>query len=647
MHGHHVGPTSGVSFLYGQWNQGRTQDGLTGIARHGEDQVAIPQAPLVSYGDIPRLDAEATSVLPEPFFTLEQILDILERYFQYISPTYRFLHHHTVKRWAVLYVTDQRAPTLTAAQKAVVMLVCAQTLLHSPVSPGVAHIGEGDVGISLACSEKAKALLEKEPGPPSLASVQARIAMCLYFLSTFRLNECRYCFSFAISVATALGIHRRQSSSSRVNVLEGECRKRTFWSAYVLDGYLSVMLGRPRLIRDEDVDQPLPQNIADNDLMSSESIDDLPRHGNLEAFIAHAKLAKLMARGNDELYPLHTLTNDQLFDRSNSMLDTLADWQNNLPDYLKPKRKTMTGQRTFERQNTILKLGLAHVRILATRRCLLLDFGHKDANPFSRGQDTRAKRSVRECISAIITILETVEALIEHGQCYGGFWSTQYVALVALSTSYVLLIQGVRHALPGDVASLLDVDECMEKAGRCHVHLAALPPSGSQAERHHVLLGHLRTKAEKILLRRRTQATSRGSLVPSRAQQANNIMSPVEHDTSASLQHDNEEDAPIASPVYHDPTSSRQIDTGGSAIDYRSRPFEPPVVRSSMTTSALVDIGVSGGLHDTSMFTTMLTPNSDASFPYMLDFGWESLDTIGAGSMGGDISMYQFGMSHS
>ena len=464
--------------------------------------------------------------------------------------------------------------------------------------------------------------------------------MCLYFLSTFRLNECRYCFSFAISVATALGIHRRQSSSAKVNKLDAECRKRTFWSAYVLDGYLSVMLGRPRLIRDEDVDQPLPENIADNDLMSSQSVDDLPRHGNVEASVAHAKLAQLMARGNDQLYPLYSLTNDQLMERSNNMLDALADWQEALPEYLRPKRKIMTGQRTFERQNTILRLAVSHVRILATRRCLLMDFGHAHTDPFSQRQDPRAKRSVQECISAIIMILETTETLIEHGQCYGGFWSTQYIALVAISTLYVLLIQGVRHALPADLESFLNIDACMEKAKRCHEHLAALPPPGSQAERHHVLLAHLRLKAEKSLLRRRSP---KGLICSSQAHQSSIARrpddQPNELQTTMSI-------ANLNNNSFSNPLSTTQHDN--TASEFQTTREEPPNQATAITEPCVPPLTQSmdaqDGTNDMFMFSNMLTPNSnsDGSFQYMPDFGWQSLDTIGASSMSGD--MYSYGL---
>jgi hypothetical protein len=38
-----------------------------------------------------------------------------------------------------------------------------------------------------------------------------------------------------------------------------ECRKRVFWVAYVMDRYLSAVLGRPMLIQDEDIDQVCPK----------------------------------------------------------------------------------------------------------------------------------------------------------------------------------------------------------------------------------------------------------------------------------------------------------------------------------------------------------------------------------------------------
>lgn len=597
MRDSHVGPTSGVSFLYGQW-------GKTGNQGDPSD-VNIPQAPLMSWGDIPQISSAARSVLPETTFTAEQLSDILDRYFQYVSPTYRFLHHQTVKRWAAAMASNGE---LSAARKACVLLVCAQSLLHSPNTPEQQAAGRGNPELSLACFEEAKSLLDKEPGPPALPSVQARVGLCLYFLSTFRLNECRYCFSFAVTLATTLGLHRKQSSTSRINTLEAECRKRCFWSLYVLDGYLGVMLGRPRLLRDEDIDQSFPCNISDNDLTSDEVVDDLPQHGNLEAAISHAKLAKLMAKGNDLLYPLHTLSNHQLLQRSNEMLDALEKWQKDLPAFLQARQKTFTGLQTFARQNTILKLAWAHVRILATRRCLLMDFTHP-----SQAQDPRAKRCIQECISAIVMVLDTVEALIEHGQCYKSFWSTQYIALVAISTLYVLIIQGVR------IDNFSGVEDCVEKARRCHDHLATLPPTGSQVERHHVLLSHLRSKAERSLTKRKMPKSdprphNNGGVVSSKRSSAG---APDEVQTSST---DANTEFAQGPPLMHNTSFSGPSNHLDHSISMMNQ--DAP--------------------NDMSMFGSMLTPNSSAdSFQYMLDFGWESLDTIGASVRGEGMYGYQ------
>jgi hypothetical protein len=90
----------------------------------------------------------------------------------------------------------------------------------------------------------------------------------------------------------ALGLHRKRFvHSPSVGLIESECQKRVFWSAYILDRYLSVMKGRPRIFRDEDIDQDYPANVSDSDMVYSdpEMLKALPTHGLMEATISHAK----------------------------------------------------------------------------------------------------------------------------------------------------------------------------------------------------------------------------------------------------------------------------------------------------------------------------------------------------------------------
>lgn len=72
-----------MSFLYGRWNRGPAPE--TG-GTSTEDEIVLSHAPLISYGDIPQIDTEMLANLPDPReqINVEQILDILDRYFQYM-----------------------------------------------------------------------------------------------------------------------------------------------------------------------------------------------------------------------------------------------------------------------------------------------------------------------------------------------------------------------------------------------------------------------------------------------------------------------------------------------------------------------------------------------------------------------------------
>jgi len=111
--------------------------------------------------------------------------------------------------------------------------------------------------------------LLNETGPVRLESVQAKLASCIYLLASSRINQAWYTFGTTTQMILALGLHRKRysqlfgTSSSLVDI---EIRKQVFWSAYTLDKYLSVILGRPRIFRDDDIDQHFPDRLNDAEL---------------------------------------------------------------------------------------------------------------------------------------------------------------------------------------------------------------------------------------------------------------------------------------------------------------------------------------------------------------------------------------------
>ncbi len=446
--------------------------------------------------------------------------------------------------------------------------------------------------------DKAKSLLDEEPGPATVVSVQARLAMCLYLLSTFRINECRFSFSLACTILTSIGLQRKTLNAHKLDLVTLESRKRTFWCAYVLDDYLSVMLGRPRILHDGDIDQEYPRNIDDNDLLSSESPEDLPLHGNLEAFIAHADLAKLMGRNSHLLYPLQPLTEDEVLERTHEMLHALDNWRASLPGFLKPRNKTLAGQRTFERQNTVLKLAYAHLRILATRRCLLADFGRLGRRaPSVSAKDDRALKPIQECVAAVCTILDAVYDLSERGTMYQGFWFQPYITLVAISTLYVFVIQKSRSTLPEGL--FVQLNEYLDKAKYCQELLAALSPAGSQARRHHVLLNRLRERAERDALRTRRQGDAKSGGAHGVATRPGSVVRQVEDRTA--FVGGESQSAENPGRVQHQADDDQTATDGAAHLNHN-----PDVMMGQFTPS-----------------------EDDFMFQDLNGWGWESLDTVG------------------
>ena len=130
-------------------------------------------------------------------------------------------------------------------------------------------------------------------GPVRLESVQARLAQCIHLLASSRINQAWYVFGTATQMISALGLHRKPYVNSVASSSEGNdvnCRKQVFWSAYTLDRYLSVMLGRPRIFRDEDIDQILSAPL-DNFNVSSISTEARVSQSVSDGPVYHARYA--------------------------------------------------------------------------------------------------------------------------------------------------------------------------------------------------------------------------------------------------------------------------------------------------------------------------------------------------------------------
>ena len=366
---------------------------------------------------VPELDTSRV-VLPDS----HECLALFSRYFEFAMATYRFLHQPTVQTWLESYQTDEKltTTTLSTTRRAIILLVLATASLYNvdsshdviPQKPGEESFMAGEQFF-----QAAQKLMQGETGPARLESVQARILTSLYLLNTSRLHQAWYSFGTATQLIVALGIHRSgEIRSAQPDLVVAECRKRSFWTAYTLDTYFSVMLGRPPYIQEAFADQDYPQLLNDKDLSSNQIV---KRTKNIDcaitASILHAKVAAIVRQASKEQYLLHRTSEDQQLRTAARLNAEIAQWQNELPVFLSGAIQPESLIPMFRRQLTVLRIACAHAIMLINRPLML-----------SRHTlTTEIQPHVEECLSATKTALDVVLDLATSSRIFSAFWNIQ------------------------------------------------------------------------------------------------------------------------------------------------------------------------------------------------------------------------------
>jgi hypothetical protein len=88
----------------------------------------------------------------------------------------------------------------------------------------------------------------------SLISIQALLSAQLLFIATMSLRSASIAGGLIVRAIMKAGLHRCPFRYADIPPSDRDMRKRIFWTAYVLDRFLSQALGQPLGIQDSDVD---------------------------------------------------------------------------------------------------------------------------------------------------------------------------------------------------------------------------------------------------------------------------------------------------------------------------------------------------------------------------------------------------------
>ncbi|KAB5576198.1 fungal-specific transcription factor domain-containing protein [Coniochaeta sp. 2T2.1] len=515
IEGQYIDPTSGLTFLHRAYKRFSTQPGevtsqlLTGSEKH---------QPMMSAGDIPCVwDGNVSIRLPPRDVAVE----IMEYYFDACVVTYRMFHKQTTQRWLDVMLSNTETKLHPAqgvgyAKAAVVLTIIAiVTYRRAKLQPHsrsdnteVERLRQSDHYFCMA-----KSLTDEEKGLPRLESVQARLIQVLYLLQTSRMTQAWYTFGTVCQISSALGLHRRSgktrnagSKAAQPDYIASQCRKRVLWVAYTIDAYLSVVLGRPRHLHDDEIDQDFPDCVNDEDMAPQGPKNaDAQEDSHLDAVIFHAKLAQHINAISRTVYSIHQDVSPQSrIDAAMRASQSLQQWRTSLPPHLGAVRPSSLAP-AFRREATALRLAHSHAVMHASRPFLL---GH-----LSGASGSDRERLVEECIKAAELVLETVDGMATAGGAlFHALWWTHYVTFCALAVVYVWeILQSSSSRLPpnGRPCPGRDLSRLIELAERCRSHLASSTAVNSPSRRYSIILEELRSEAKSQSSMRDAAAAAR------------------------------------------------------------------------------------------------------------------------------------------
>ncbi|KAH8712029.1 fungal-specific transcription factor domain-containing protein [Phaeosphaeriaceae sp. PMI808] len=493
--GQYSDPTSGLSFLHRAWRRISNNENsqvMAGQLGSSEDDQLLTCA-----GDKP-FQKSGSIQMP----SLSQGRNLLDLYFDVCIATYRILHRPSVEVWCDTVLTNAQSGWSVQigvgnAKAAVVLSVLAIASFHeektrresTPLDANSENDQAKSMSDELFC--EASRLIEEESGFPRLESVQSRLAQVLYLLMSSRFNQAWYTFGHTLQIISALGLHRRDDRKRTLmmgkrDYIEEQCRRRTFWVAYILDKYLGIIFGRPRHYHDDDIDQNFPDPVNDKDMLSSgpqiRGADDC----HLDSLICHAKLAQISEKISREVYSIKAIPNRTRLEASHRLGAELRQWKSALPPFLGAINPSSLIT-SFRRQATALKLSYCHAVMLAHRPFLL-------KSSFRNDEEMRmlAKESLTECISAAQSVLEAVDRMACEGRLFHAFWWTHYVCFCALVIIYVWAIQESNNDARSN-----ECREILDQAERCLSHLAQATATNSPSRKYSIILQELRGEAKR------------------------------------------------------------------------------------------------------------------------------------------------------
>lgn len=335
----------------------------------------------------------------------------------------------------------------------------------------------------------------------SADNVRILLARAFYLLLVQYTDRCWLTLGLAIRIAQTIGLHVERGHMQNhpsVGHIEMEMQRRTWHSLYALDRLLSVQLGRPSAIRNEDCSVRLPSRLDDTEFDTlNDSIpqpqDNEPKNGCY--FIAVIKLSAILRHVMRDIYPPANIEyNDDMLQRTSRLDAEVLAWKSQLPRWLRfDLGHTFERSAVLKTQRNMLAVKFHHIRTLIHRPYLCLPWLQRNNDNIKSLLDSNAPRVVyfeRICVQeaqATAHLLHDVtdkKSLVEHFP----WW--QMISCLICASSVLLVMRAFMPSSHPEDKTQREILE--EDANTCLKVFGALSLNSDGARRARDMLQNLR-----------------------------------------------------------------------------------------------------------------------------------------------------------
>lgn len=260
-----------------------------------------------------------------------------------------------------------------------------------------------------------------------LHAIQTIVMLVLFLQCSARLSTCYSYIGVALRSALREGLHRKVEQHP-FNPIEIETRKRLFWTIYKMDIYINTMLGLPRSISPEDIDQDLPLELDDENITETGY---LPQHpGKLSSSgVAnnHTHLIQVLHNIVKNLYPINTDLKVISHEKVSEMELELREWLSNLPRELIPG---FDPPYQYFKANRLLHLSFLHVQIVLYRPFIHYVSPKYTSQP---NVDPLSIQRAKNCISVARTVVKLAQDMIDKNLLSGSYWFSIYTIFFSVA----------------------------------------------------------------------------------------------------------------------------------------------------------------------------------------------------------------------